>query len=211
MNGDAYDFSSISRHPPIGWQSLPTVQEELEIVEERMMELVKASGKAKRFFPLGNHDARFSTFIAKNTPELKGVAGMSLLDHTNPLWEPCWSLYVNNRVGGLVIKHRFKGGLPTYAPHNNTLWAGRSIATGHLHSQRVVPLTDLNGTRWGVDVGCLAEIYASPFQDYIEDNPRNWVSGFARFKFINGQLLTPELIRVVEPGIVEFRGELIQV
>jgi hypothetical protein len=33
------------------------------------------------------------------------------------------------------IKHRFKGGM--HAPQNNTLWAGVTMVTGHLHSQKV--------------------------------------------------------------------------
>src|SRR5688572_10272857 len=28
MNGDAFDGASISRHPPIGWENRPTVQQE---------------------------------------------------------------------------------------------------------------------------------------------------------------------------------------
>jgi hypothetical protein len=71
-------------------------------------------------------------------------------------------------------------------------------------------LVDYNGIRWGVDAGTLADIYGPQFS-YLEDGPRSWVSGFVRLKWVSGRLLTPELIRVVEPGIVEFRGELIEV
>ena len=208
LNGDAYDFPGISRHPPIGWVNLPTPAQELEIVAERLGEIAKAAGKIPKFFPAGNHDLRFETLIAKNVPELKACRGTSLVDNT-PDWEPCWALFVNDSHGGAVIKHRARSGI--HGPHNNTLWAGRTIITGHAHSQKVMPVTDFNGTRWGVDTGCLAEIYGPQFEDYLEGGFRNWRSGFARLKFVGGKLLTPELIRVVEPGIVEFRGELIEV
>lgn len=206
-NGDICDFSTISRHPPLGWTSMPTAAEEIEVAQDRLQEWAEAGGKAQRFWPVGNHDSRMETFIASNTPELKGVKGTSLLDHFL-LWEPCYSLWINDHPGGLVIKHRFKGGV--HAPWNNTLHAGRSIATGHLHSQKVIPSTNYNGTTWGIDTGCIADPFSEPFQ-YLEDNPRNWRSGFAVFTFRKGKLLPPELVSVLEPGLVYFRGQVIEV
>jgi hypothetical protein len=34
----------------------------------------------------------------------------------------------------------------------------------------------------------------------------NWRSGFAMLTFEDGELLQPELIRVVREGVVDFRG-----
>ena len=205
MNGDAFDGASISRHPPIGWAELPTVQDEIEACQEALGKLETAAGKARRIWTLGNHDARFETRIATAAPELAKVAGTSLQNHF-PLWEPCWSAWINDDV---VVKHRFKGGL--HAPQNNTLWSGRSMVTGHLHSAKVQPITDYNGTRYGVDSGCLADTFAAPFRDYIEDNPRNWRSGFCVLTFKGGMLLQPELVLTVDEKTVQFRGELIRV
>lgn len=207
LNGDAIDCAAISRHPPIGWTHIPTVKDEIEICQERLGEIVKASGKAKRYWPLGNHDARFETRLATVAPEFRGVPFSSMVDHF-PDWEPCWSVQIGGERG-VVIKHRFKGGI--HATHNNTMWAGRSIVTGHLHALKVTPFSDYNGTRYGVDCGCLADPYAPAFQDYGEDNPRNWRSGFAVLTFRNGRLMMPELVQVVEDGVVEFRSELIEV
>lgn len=208
MNGDALDASSISRHPPIGWNKIPSVREELDACQERLGEIAKASFKAKKFWPLGNHDARFETRLAQVAPEFKDVHGISLADHF-PDWTGCWSLHINDRPGGVVVKHRFKGGV--HAPYNGTLHAGRSIVTGHLHSAKVTPYTDLNGTRYGVDAGCLAEPFHDAFQDYCEDNSRNWRSGFCLLTFREGVLLQPELVLVFGPDSVEFRGQVIHV
>lgn len=206
MNGDAYDFPNISRHDS-DWFQTPSVKEELEVVEERLSEIIKASGKAKRFFTRGNHDVRWDRYLAKNAPEMRGISGMCIEDR-NPLWTACWSLFINNRPGGCVVKHRYKGGI--HATYNNSVMSGRSMVTGHLHAQRVTPVSDYNGTRWGVDTGCLQDPW-SPAFSYLEDNPRPWVSGFARLKFVGGNMLTPELVRVVEANVVEWRGELITV
>lgn len=207
MNGDAYDFPNISRHDS-DWFQTPATKDELEVVEERLSEIVKASGKAKRYFPRGNHDIRFDRYLAKNAPEMRGISGMCIEDR-NPLWEPCWSLFVNDRPGGAVIKHRpQKGGI--HSTSNNPLHAGRTTVCNHLHALQCRPHTDYNGTRWGVDAGCLADIYGPQFT-YLEDAFRSWRAGFVRLKWVSGNLLTPELVRVVEPGVVEFRGELIEV
>jgi len=202
MNGDVLDGSSISRHPPIGWEKRPSLIQEIEACKDRLGEITVAAGKARRYWPLGNHDARFETRLATVAPEYARVQGVSLSDHFAD-WEPCWSLFVNDDV---VIKHRHKGGI--HATHNSTLWAGKTTVTGHLHSLKVTPFTDYNGDRWGVDTGTLADIYGPQFQDYLEDSPRNWRAGFAVLTFFNGALLQPETVRVVDPDHVDFRGKL---
>lgn len=206
VNGDAFDGASISRHPPIGWAALPTVQQEIEACQERLDEIARtAPRRCKLVWSLGNHDARFETRIATVAPEFAKVHGTSLQDHF-PEWEPCWATWINDAV---VVKHRFKGGM--HAPFNGTLWAGKSIITGHLHSAKVYPLSDYNGTRYGVDTGCLADAYGEQFRDYTEDNARNWRSGFAVLTFKDGELLQPELVLAWDAEHVQFRGEVVRV
>lgn len=203
VNGDSFDGARISRHPPIGWTQLPTVKQEIEVVQDRHQEVAEACPRGcRKIWTLGNHDARFETKIASVLPELAEVQGVSLQDHF-PLWEPCWSTFINADV---VVKHRFKGGM--HAPQNNALWSGRTMVTGHLHSQKVQPITDYNGTRYGVDAGCLADTEAKAFVDYTEDNPKSWRSGFCVLTFKDGKLLMPELVTVWDAGHVQWRGEL---
>lgn len=205
-NGDMFDGARISRHPPIGWAHTPTVKDELEAVQDRLHEVVMAMPRGcRKLWPLGNHDQRLETRLALSAPEYAEVTGTSLQDHF-PLWEPCWSVWINDTV---VVKHRFSGGM--YAPRNNVLKAGKSMITGHLHSAKVMPFTDYNGTRWGVDAGCLADAYGDQFRDYTEDSPRDWISGFCVLTFKGGELLWPELVTVRDAGSVQFRGEIIKV
>ena len=109
----------------------------------------------------------------------------------------------------MVIKHRYKGGI--HATHNNTLWAGKTVVTGHLHSLKVTPFSDYNGIRWGVDTGTLADPYGPQFENYTEQNPANWRSGFVVLTFKDGTLLDPEIVRVVGERKVSFRGEVVRV
>jgi len=204
LNGDVMDGASISRHPPSGYEDRPMVVDEMNACKERMFEIQDASKNAKLFWTMGNHDARFEGKLASSAPEFKDIKGTQLSDHF-PDWLFSWSLFVNKSV---MIKHRWKGGV--HATHNNALQSGCTMVTGHLHSLKVTPWADYTGTRWGVDTGTLADVSGPQFL-YAEDNPRNWRSGFAVLKFDEGILRWPELVHVVEPGIVEFRGETIKV
>jgi hypothetical protein len=201
-NGDVIDAASVSRHPPIGWERQPGLVEEIEVAQARLKEIEDAAGAAEKIWTLGNHDSRFETRLATVAPEYAKIHGVHLKDHF-PRWDAAWSVWINETT---VIKHRFKGGI--HAPHNNAMWSGKNIVTGHLHSAKVSPLTDYNGTRYGVDTGCIADPYGPQFTDYTEDSPRNWVSGFAVLTYKGGRLLMPELVTVFEPGVVQFRGAL---
>jgi hypothetical protein len=204
-NGDAFDGASISRYPRIGWDSKPSVIEELKACKERLGEIEDAADGARLYWPLGNHDARFENRLAQNAGEYEGVKGFSLKDHFTA-WAPCWSVWINSEV---VVKHRLRGGV--HATRNNTLNAGKTTFTGHLHQLKVTPLDDYNGTRWGVDTGTLADPSGPQFTDYLEDGFTDWRSGFAVATFHQGKLLWPEVCRTLEFGKVDFRGHVIDV
>jgi hypothetical protein len=205
-NGDVVDMAAVSRHPPIGWEKQPTVKEEIETAQARLDEICRAlPGGTLKVWTLGNHDGRFETRLATVAPEYAKLHGVHLRDHF-PIWEPCWSCWIN---GNVVVKHRFKGG--DHAPWNNTLRSGLTTITGHLHSAKVIPYTDYNGTRYGVDTGCVAEPGHRAFLDYTEDNPKNWRSAFGVFTFLDGKLLYPELVIKWDEEHFQFRGKIIKV
>ena len=200
LNGDVLDGASISRHPPINWETIPTLEEEMRYVADLLDRIEDAAPKAKRYWLLGNHDARFESRLAKEAPEFRGVKGVHLKDHF-PKWIPGMSLWINDEI---VVKHRFKGGV--HAAHNNTVNAGKTIVTGHTHQQKITPWTDYNGTRYGIECGTMAEPYGPQFM-YAEDNPKSHISGFVVLTIKDGEMLYPEVVRAVEDGVYEFRGE----
>ena len=187
------------------WESTPLPVEELEAAQDHLNDIEQACGRAKKIWPMGNHDARFESFFAQHASQMKGLKGVHLADHF-AMWQKAWSCWVNQDV---VIKHRFKGGV--HATYNNTVYSGKTMVTGHLHSQRVNPFTDYSGTRYGVDSGCVADTDHKAFTGYTEDNPKNWISGFVVLKFHNGRLMYPELVSVWDKNHVQFRGEIIKV
>lgn len=207
MNGDVFDGASISRHPVSGWQSLPSVKQELEACQERLNEVEKAAKGSALHWTWGNHDMRFNARLAAQVGDTwKGIEGMSLTDHF-PGWKFSTSVMVNNHT---QIKHRLYNGI--HASYNATLKSGISTVNGHLHSLKVMPWTDLTGTRYGVDTGSLANVWGDQFE-YTEDSTRNHRSGFAVLTFYEGKLMPPELCEVIseDDGLVYFRGQVISV
>lgn len=203
LNGDIFDGARISRHDRIGWDKRPTVQEELEAVQERLHEIVSVAGNAKLVWTVGNHDLRFETRLATQVNDFEGVPGFNLKDHLLG-WHRCIDVMVNNSV---QIKHRQHSGV--HAVYNNTLKSGISMVTGHLHSLKVTPWTDMNGDRYGVDTGTLSDPWGPQF-DYMERGSRNWRAGCAILTFLDGELMPPELCQVINENEAYFRGHVFQ-
>ncbi len=208
VNGDEFDGASVSRHGRIGWEARPTVAQELKALEDRMGEIYAASRGAHHLGTFGNHTSRFDTYLAAHSPAMEGVQGMRYEDRL-PNWRYAWAWMVN---GHTLIKHRIKGGI--HATWNNTAEAQVNTVTGHLHNLRVTPRTTMGptngGNLYGVDTGMLADPWGPQFA-YAEQGPRNWRSGFVVLTFAGGVLMPPELVQVVDDGVVFFRGLQIQV
>ena len=209
LNGDTLDGATISRYDPIAWEQRPTLAQEVEAVTDRLAEIERAAPNAKRLKTAGNHDTRFDRRLAMKVPEFRDLPGTSLQD-LMPGWKMSWSIMVNEAASPLMIKHALRGGI--HAIWNNTLHAGISICTGHLHAQLIRPFTDYRGTRYGIDSGTLADIDGPQFE-YTLDNPVNWRSGFAVLTFDKkGRLQPPELCEVQTHGKDQaafFRGKII--
>jgi len=205
-NGDFFDGARISRWPSIGWEQKPSVSQELEAVQDYLGELEKASPKSKRFWPCGNHDARFESKIASALPEFERVKGVHLKDHF-PWWAPCWRVDINDDV---IVRHRELGG--EHADYRNTQSGGKTIVTGHDHRANVTAYSDYTGIRWGVRCGYMCE---SPedgqFVNYLEARAPNWCPAFVVLTFVSGRLLWPELVTKFDDTRVNFRGSLVSV
>jgi hypothetical protein len=207
-NGDAFDFSQCSRHQPIGFEKRPTVQQELEVVQDRLHEIELATPRrCPMTYNLANHDLRFETFLATAARDFADVHGFRLRDHLSARWQWGWATWING--GSVVVKHRWKGGV--HSPWNNALHSGRTVISGHLHSLKVYPVTDYAGTRFGCDCGMLADPFGRQFENYTEDNARNWRGGFLICTWRDGKLLWPEVVSVWDENHVQWRGELIAV
>lgn len=202
-NGDSVDMAAVSRHPPIGWQSVPTVAEELDAAKELHAELESAAPTGTPLVWLyGNHCLRFNTRLASEAPEFKGVPGASLEDHF-PAWDFAMSMHLNKHT---VVMHSWHNGV--HSAYNNAVKSGVNTVTGHTHRLQAVQWSDYNGLRWGIECGTLSEFGPDqPKFHYTLDRPVNWSQGFTVLNFApNGMLLEPEFCRVLN-GQAYFRGQ----
>jgi hypothetical protein len=206
LNGDVLDGARISRHARIMWEKQPELKDEIHTVQDRCAEIERAAGKAALIRTIGNHDARFETYLSNRVGEFEELTGMTLLDYL-PRWRSGWCLHLNAQTDGwATIRHRpVSGGI--HSAYNSTLRAGVHYVHGHMHKLQVTPWADYRGRRYGVDTGTLAETNGPQF-NYVEAGPVNWASGFAVLTFHKGRLLQPELC-VVENGEAWFRGKKI--
>lgn len=211
LNGDVLDFPLIGRHAPIMWETAPEPYQEIEAAQDHLHDIAKAAKRARKAWCLGNHDARFESNLANNAARYRNIKGVHLSDHFG-LWEKCWSVCINEPVrgGATMVKHKPKGG-GMNAARASALNSGMSFVHGHLHSQKVMPITDYNGDRYGVDGGCIADPSYKQFVNYTEDAPLDWRSGFCLLTYKDGRLLMPELVSVWSDNAVQFRGEVIKV
>ncbi len=204
-NGDAFDGQVLSRFPSINFDQKPTVLEELNACRYHLDEIEKIRPAGCRLiWTLGNHDMRYESWLVNKVPEYSGVDGFSLKYHF-PNWETCWSFWIGEET---VVKHRVKGGRT--AGYSNLLAAGNTnIITGHTHVLCASPITNYQGTYWGVQTGCLADPMSATFE-YCEDGPKDWRSGLVMLSFDQGRMLMPELIMVSNEntGEYEFRGKI---
>jgi hypothetical protein len=202
LNGDVLDGATISRFPRDSWAPRPNLVEELAACQAQLRAIRKASPDAEHIWTRGNHDARWEKALAGKVPEFEGIAGTRLADHF-PDWQHCEVL----ELPGCTIKHRFGGGAG--AARSNALKAGRSYVTGHLHALQVCALTDLQGTRFGVDTGTLAAVNGPQFA-YCEHAPRDWRAGWVLLTWQGGRLIYPEpaLVTDEQAGEFSFRGQL---
>lgn len=205
LNGDVPDFPKLSTHRPIAWKKDPEPKDELDEVETRLGEIKRAAPGAERFWDWGNHCIRFDNRIAEHVQGLRDIKGSSLVHHF-PEWRFQNAIRVNEFE--LEIKHRNKSGM--YATANNVKDAGFSYCSGHDHNFNAFRWTNLRGTFWGINTGMGAEPFGPQFE-YAENNTRNWASGFAVLTFINGKLQPPEMVPVIEPGVIWFRGKRVSV
>lgn len=204
-NGDALDGCRISRHPRSGWMHTPSLKQEIDATKERLGEIEEACvGYSHLIWNFGNHDQRFANYLAAHASEFEGLPGTTLEEHFR-LWRFAESTDINPDCidGRTVVMHNWKGGI--HATYNNAKDSGVHFVTAHLHKQECKPHTNMWGTRYGIDPGCLAEV-DGPHAYYTGNRPTGWRSGFAVLTYREGRLLHPEFVTVVEPGRVSFRG-----
>lgn len=201
LNGDILDGATISRHPPGGWETAPTIKQELEAVQARTSDIERSVAPGVKLMrTYGNHCYRFEARLAANVPEYRGVKGFTLREHL-PKWIDSQRIDINDDT---VILHDWHSGL--HSGWNDVLKGGCNVVTGHTHELGFKAHAGFKHTHFGIKTGMLAEEDQEQFQ-YRKGKPGfNWRSGFVVLTWVNKRLIQPEFCTVEFDGRAYFRG-----
>src|SRR5262249_16216565 len=183
------------------------VREELEWAQKMLHEIEKAAFRAWKAWPIGNHDTRYNTYIAKNAKELEGLPVTKLRDYFE-LCQPCWRTDIN---GNVISKDRGRSRGEHDAYNCAKKW-GCTAIVGDSHRPYVRAITTVRGDHYAVNHGCIADTTQNCFVNYTEADPgKDWRSAFAVLTFRHGIVMPPELVEKLDAEHVWFRGEVIRV
>ena len=202
LNGDVFDLPQVTHHRPIAWKKHPDIRDEIEEVRTRLGEIQTSCHGAERYWVWGNHDLRYDNRLAEKIPQYEDVTGMRLQHHFVE-WKFQNAIRINDTE--LEIKHRYRAG--EMAVRLNVMRSGISYLTGHDHNRQLYRWRNARGTFYGINPGLMAEASGPQFE-YDENHILNHDSGLAVITFEKGKMLPPELIEVMEPGKVFFRGRV---
>lgn len=208
-NGDELDGARSSKHPPLGWEMKPRMDDELAEVQVGLRRIADHAPRAKRYRTVGNHCRRYDYHLSKAAPDYRGIRGMRLADHL-PDWSESWAVHINQGLSGghTVIKHKIGNGVT--AGRTNAVKSGVHIVTGHTHRLSVDAIETYAGRHYGVQTGTLADP-RGPHTEYAEDSPDAGRSGFVVLTWRDGLLLPPEIAECDDAGVTWFRGEPVTV
>ncbi|MCX7901436.1 MAG: hypothetical protein N2483_03935 [Burkholderiaceae bacterium] len=186
-NGDVIDGASVCRHPPLGQQRKPRMDEEVLRAVVRLDEISAATPpECRKIRTVGNHDQRYDRHLATYAPDFAALHGARLRDHF-PGWEEAWRVCINGEV---MVLHHIRGGV--HAAWNNALHSGISTVTNHTHALEVRPFSDYRGRRYAVQAGMIADRKSAAFE-YLSGRPVQWGEGFAVLSFDAGRMQSPAL------------------
>lgn len=197
--GDALDGTQISRFDPTrGWHQPPTLKEQIDCMVDRMDEIKRAAGKGCiTAMTLGNHDARFSRYLAVHAPHVEELPGTRLEDYI-PAWPLSWTVELKGKIL-TVLRHRNQAGML----HLQGQKAGCHYVHGHLHKLNVHAMPQYGRWVYSVDCGSFSDPDSDAF-DYMEGGAPH-IQGFTVLNYVKGELNWPEVVSIRD-GKAWFRG-----
>lgn len=171
--GDFLDVSSMSAHPPGGWE-VSKLSDELRAGKDAIQELRQAAGGAAIRWLEGNHESR-----TKRTAQqrLSAVTDLLAIDKLLGLREMGIQWVPEGKAlkrGKLHYVHGYWTGDNHAKTHlAKLMWPG--VAYGHTHRPQMYSFADGDGAvRVSYGMPCMCELSA----EWLRGQPSGWVNGF---------------------------------
>lgn len=198
LNGDIVDMHGASLHGDAMSENL--IQQELEAVNVFLDYLQKIAPQAKIHFNEGNHEERFTRYIATKAPNLRGMTSLPRelrLAERGISWLEYGKVhFISSKLGAthgvFCGVHYAKETLVRY---------GMSCVVGHAHRSQMHIMGVVNEgedtVRGCFGNGCLCPLTAS----YVK-GPTGWVNGFSCFYVKDDGSFTPYLILMNQQSFI---------
>jgi len=182
LNGDILDCHTISRFLKDG--GAPTFNEEREMFWQ-FIEYVQSNWQVPIFYKQGNHEERWSHYLARQVPELFDVVDLKF--ETVMQFEKYGIEHIQGRqktqMGKLIVIHGHEFGESVFSPVNPArglfLRAKSSVLAGHNHQTSEHHENNLKGDSLACfSTGCLCQLNPN----YRPFAFTKWNHGFAEIK-----------------------------
>ena len=200
LNGDIADMQGASSHGDA--QSENLITDEIEAVNEFLDRVRDAVGpRCKIHYNEGNHEDRFTRYLAKQAPNLRGLTDlptMLRLKQRKISWLPYGKVhFLSEKLG---VTHGIFHGV-NYA-RETLIRYGTSIVVGHAHRPQIhtmgVAGDSASAIRGAFGLGCMIPVDDVP---YLK-GPSGWSNGFGRFYVMPDGTFTPYVINMARQRFV---------
>jgi predicted phosphodiesterase len=172
LGGDFMDVESMSSHG--GNPDPPTLADEIRPAKACLREVRKANPDARIVYLEGNHETRFSRWIANNAKNLHGLVDLPALLGLEALgieWLPEGKPL---KLGKLRFIHGFST-VDAHAKKHFHDYGMRSVTYGHTHRPQIYTSGDIDGSvRGAFGMPCACRLEAP----YLKNKPSGWMQGF---------------------------------
>lgn len=195
---DVYELSSYSKNP----LRSHNLKYEIDSTKEFFKTLRAALPKTRILFMAGNHEARFSKYIASRAPEL---ASLEILNTKSILELDKFDIeYIKGdlKIGDMVFIHgSYVASHAGGTARKNLDNMGISNICGHIHRVGVVHKTTWEKEYVAIENGTLA----SRSQEYLGGNIPNWQQSFTVLNYMDDEFWY-EIVHI-KSGKAFFRGK----
>lgn len=203
LNGDILDCYQLSRFS-IDPERLLGIQDDLDTLTEFLSALREAAPEAHIVFTEGNHEERIVKYL-RNNPEISNLRSLTPenmlgLSAFNIQWVP--SLQTHTYKGTIVTHGSIVRKQSAYSARGQLEKYGISGVSGHTHRLGTHWRTDLRGTYYWLETGCLCSLKS----EYIIGVP-DWQQGLAVGTYLDGNFSITTY--PITDGKVVFEGAVV--
>lgn len=208
--GDFCDWDSVSSYEVKDATDVVTIEHEIEEANYLLDDIDKAAGKnCKKIMLGGNHEARYSKFIANNgfTLSVRRMKDFSSWDKEYNLGKRGWESHdygKHIKIGKCIFTHGWYASSGA-AKAMAECFPGHNVVFGHTHQHLIYGCMDENNYPIESEsIGTLSKFDLA----YLNGKPaKNWIQSFMYMEMLESGKFTKHYTRVIDGSFIEYGKE----